>query len=129
MAVIGLILNLYKMTKDTYTIDANGKKLGRVASEAAKVLCGKHKVSYAPNKEGDTDVIIENASGLIITEKKKKEKIYRSHSQYPGGLTEEALGHLIERRGVEEAVKKAVDGMLPKNKLRALRIKRLTVRK
>ncbi|MFZ3019921.1 MAG: 50S ribosomal protein L13 [Minisyncoccia bacterium] len=117
------------MTKDIYTIDASGKKLGRVASEAAKVLIGKNSVSYAPNIEGDTSVVIENTSKLIISDKKKKEKIYRAHSQYPGGLTEEAMGHLIARRGIEEIVKKAVDGMLPKNKLRKPRMKRLTVKK
>jgi large subunit ribosomal protein L13 len=117
------------MTKDIYTIDAAGKKLGRVASEAARILIGKHSVSYAPNKEGDTSVVIENASKLLISDKKKKEKIYYSHSQYPGGLTEEAMGHFIARRGIEEALRKAVDGMLPKNKLRTPRMKRLTVKK
>ena len=89
---------------------------------------GKTEVSYAPNKEGNTKVVIENASHLIITEKKKKEKIYRAHSQYPGGLTEEAMGHLIARRGIEEIVKRAIDGMLPRNKLRKPRMKRLTVK-
>ena len=117
------------MTKDIYTINAEGKKLGRIASEAAKVLMGKNTVNYAPNKEGDTFVVIENAGKIFLTEKKKKEKIYRAHSQYPGGLTEEAMGRLIERRGIEEAIKKAVDGMLPKNKLRTPRMKRLTVKK
>ncbi len=117
------------MATEIYKIDANGKKLGRVASEAAKILMGKDSVLYAPNKEGETSVLIENVGGLIITEKKKREKIYRSHSQYPGGLTEEAMGHLIGRRGVEEVVRKAVDGMLPKNKLRVPRMKRLTIKK
>ncbi len=89
------------MTKDIYTIDAAGKKLGRVASEAAKVLIGKNSVNFSPNVEGDTSVVIENVSKLIISDKKKKEKIYYSHSQYPGGLTEEGMGHLIARKGVE----------------------------
>ncbi len=117
------------MTKDIYTIDANGKKLGRVASEAAKVLIGKNSVNYAPNKEGDTSVVIENASGLIITDKKKRDKMYRAHSQYPGGLTEETMGHLIGRKGIEVILEKAIDGMLPKNKLRNPRMKRLTIKK
>lgn len=117
------------MIKKIYTINAEGKRLGRIASEAAKVLIGKDSVNYAPNKEGETFVVIENVGKLLITEKKKKEKMYRAHSQYPGGLTEESLGRLMERRGVEEAVKKAVDGMLPKNKLRTPRMKRLTVKK
>lgn len=115
--------------KDTYTIDAAGKRLGRVASEAAKVLMGKNSVNYAPNKEGDTTVVIENVSALVISDKKKREKMYRSHSQYPGGLTEETLAHLIARKGVGEAVRKAVDGMLPKNKLRTPRLKRLIIKK
>lgn len=114
--------------KDTYTIDATGKKIGRVASEAAKALMGKMCVDYAPNKAGKTKVVIENASKLIIPEKKRHEKIYRTHSQYPGGLTEETMGHFIARMGITEAVRKTVDGMLPKNKLRTPRMKRLTVK-
>ncbi len=117
------------MSEKTYTIDAKGKKLGRVASEAAKALMDKMTVNYAPNKAGETKVIIENASALVIVDKKKKEKIYRAHSQFPGGLTEETMGHLIARRGVEAVLRHAVDGMLPKNKLRMLRMKRLIIKK
>lgn len=112
-----------------YVIDAQGKKLGRVASQAAKALMGKMSVAYAPHKEGETKVVIENAGSLSISEKKKAEKLYRHHSGYPGGLKEETLGHLIDRRGIEEALIHAIDGMLPKNKLRAPRMKRLVIKK
>jgi len=111
----------------TYTIDAQQKKLGRIASEAAKILMGKNSVDYAPNKVADVKVIVINASKLDIDAKKKQEKEYTRYSGYPGGLFTRTLGNVIEKKGYSEVVRMAVEGMLPKNKLQAKMIKNLTV--
>ncbi|NBD74384.1 50S ribosomal protein L13 [Patescibacteria group bacterium] len=112
---------------DTYTIDATGKKIGRIATEAARVLMGKHTPSYAPNKAGTTRVSIENASQLSITEGKLRQKEYDRYSGYPGGRSTLRMEEVIEKKGHKEIVRHAVKGMLPKNRLQAPRLKRLTV--
>jgi len=111
----------------TYTIDAQQKKLGRIASEAAKILMGKTSVDYAPNKVADVKVLVVNASKLDIDAKKKGEKEYNRYSGFPGGLFTTTLGAMIEKKGYGEAVRIAVEGMLPKNKLQAKMIKNPTV--
>jgi large subunit ribosomal protein L13 len=119
-------LNLYKtMTK--YTLDAKGKKLGRLATEAAKLLMGKNTTDYARNVIPDVEVIIINAGALEISDKKKDQEEFKYYSGYPGGLRTEKLGTTLEKKGVGEVVKKTVYGMLPTNKLRARMIKKLTV--
>lgn len=110
-----------------YTIDASGKKIGRIASEAAKILMGKTSAAYQPNKVADVTVTIVNASKADITAKKKEEKIYTRYTGFPGGLIETSLAHLIEKKGASEAFKIAVKGMLPKNKLQAIMLKNLVV--
>lgn len=115
------------MADNTHTIDANGKKLGRVATEAAHVLMGKHGTSFARNKAGDTSVVIENAGKLSIDDKKREQKIYKRYSGYPGGQKTLRMEEVIEKKGYEAIVRNAVKGMLPKNKLQAPRLKRLTV--
>lgn len=110
-----------------HTIDASGKKLGRVASEAASILMGKHEADFARNKVLETSVLIKNASKLSITEKKSKEKTYKSYSGYPGGLKIATLEEVKTKKGTGEIVKKAVYGMLPKNKLRSIMIKKLKI--
>lgn len=111
----------------TYTIDATGKKLGRLASEAANVLRGKNTPGFTPNELSHARVTIENADKISITEKKRKEKIYERYSGYPSGLKRETLARLATRRGMGEVVRRAVYGMLPKNKLRARVIKNLVI--
>lgn len=111
----------------TYTIDAQQKKLGRIASEAAKILMGKTSVDYTPNVVADVKVVITNASKLDIDTKKKNEKEYTRYSGFPGGLFTRTLGNMIEKKGYSEVVRIAVEGMLPKNKLQAKMIKNLTV--
>ncbi|MDZ7726346.1 MAG: 50S ribosomal protein L13 [Candidatus Campbellbacteria bacterium] len=101
-----------------YTIDAQGKKLGRVASEAAKLLMGKNTVTYKPNLAPGVTVTISNASKLSISEGKRSDKIYRRYTGYPGGLREESLGEVVDKKSNAEIIKKAVYGMLPDNKLR-----------
>ncbi|MAZ29985.1 50S ribosomal protein L13 [bacterium] len=113
-------------TMRTHTIDAAGKRLGKVATEAATVLMGKDQVDFAKHTVADVQVIIENASKLDIPEKKKGE-IYQSYSGYPGGRSTETLEHLGERLGYSEVVRRTVKGMLPKNKLQAVLMKNLIV--
>jgi len=112
------------MTREIHTIDATNKILGRLAVEVALLLRGKEKPDFVPYKdEGDT-VIIKNIDKLKVTGKKMDQKKYYRHSGYPGGLREISLGELLKTRP-EEVLKKAVLGMLPKNKLRDKMIKRL----
>jgi large subunit ribosomal protein L13 len=111
-----------------YIIDAKDRSLGRVAAEVAVLLMGKNSSSFIKEKVSNHRVEIINASKLKIREEKKAAKEYKRFSGYPGGLQKETLAHFIERRGIGEAIKKAVYGMLPKNKLRAVMIKNLTVK-
>jgi len=109
-----------------HTIDAAGKRLGKVATEAATVLMGKNTVDFAKNVVTPVTVKIENASKLDVPEKKKAE-IYQSYSGYPGGRRVETLEHLGGRLGYSEVVRRTVKGMLPKNKLQAVMMKNLQV--
>jgi len=109
-----------------YTIDAAGKPLGIVATEAATYLLGKDQPDFAKNLVAPVQVNIENASKLDIPEKRKSE-IYQSYSGYPGGRSEETLEHLGERLGYAEVVRRTVKGMLPGNKLQAIMMKNLRV--
>lgn len=113
-------------TKKEYTIDAQGKRLGKVATEAASYLIGKNTPSVARNVVTDVSVTIINASKLDLSEKKANE-IYQSYSGYPGGRKTETMEHLGKRRGYGEAVKRTIKGMLPKNKLQTLMMKNLNV--
>ena len=110
-----------------YTINAKGKKLGRVAAEAVSLLIGKNTVDFARNRLPDVEVVIENASRADITEKKRSEKTYASHSGVMGSLKLKTLEDVISKKGVSEAIRRAVMGMLPKNKLRAIAIKNLKI--
>lgn len=110
-----------------YTIDAQGKKLGRVASEAAMLLMGKNKPSYKPNVAPEVTVKIENVSKLDISEKKRDDKVYTRYSNYPGGLKSETLGEVIEKKTEAEALRRAVYGMLPANRLRKVMLSHLVI--
>lgn len=112
---------------DTHTIDATGKKLGRVATEAATYLMDKHTTDFARHKEGSTKVVIENASKLSIDEKKLEQKIYDRYTGYPGGRRELKMEEVIEKKGYTEILSTAIRGMLPKNRLQAPRMKRLVI--
>lgn len=110
------------------TIDAQNKKLGRIASEAAKHLMGKTKPTYVPNAICGDDVEILNASKISIDDKKFKTKTYLRYSGYPGGQSKETMDHMANRRGYAELFKLAVYNMLPSNKLRSRMMKKLTVK-
>ena len=107
-----------------HNIDATDKVLGRLATEVSILLRGKNKVDFEPHVENGDFVNISNVDKLVVTGKKMEQKIYYSHSEYPGGLKEKKLGKLFSENP-EEVFKKAVWNMLPKNKLRARYITRL----
>lgn len=109
-----------------HIIDATGKSIGRVATEAARLLMGKNITSFKRNAVPYVTVKIENTSLARITERREKELFHR-YSGYPGGLKTETLGKLSKRRGYGEIFRRAVKGMLPKNKLQAKMLKRLIV--
>src|SRR5438034_5525585 len=96
-----------------YVVDADGVVLGRLASEVAKILKGKHKPIYAPHMDVGDHVIVVNARGIRLTGGKENKKIAYRHSGYPGGLTETVYADLLEKRP-RYVVEKAVKGMLPK---------------
>ena len=109
------------------TIDAQNKKLGRLASEVAILLMGKDKTDFARNTFPQREVKVINVSKLDIDERKKLAKEYTHYTGFPGGLRTETLGHLIARKGNGEALRKAVRGMLPANKLRPKMLKNLII--
>ena len=111
------------------TIDAKDKTLGRVASAAAKALLGKHSADFAKNVVAEGGVTVINASRVKVTGNKKLDKEYVRYSGYPDGQKFENYAMLTARKGEEEAIRKAVLGMLPKNRLQAKRIKLLTIEK
>ncbi len=118
---------LNSSTNMKYTIDATGKKIGRIATEAASYLMGKFDPAFARNKVSDVKVTIENASKIAVTDKKLKETTHHTYSGYPGGLKQETLLAVKAKKGMSEIVKVAVYGMLPKNKLRSIMIKNLKI--
>jgi large subunit ribosomal protein L13 len=114
------------VTTKNYAIDATGKRLGKVATEAASVLLGKTAVDFARHTIEDVTVSIANVSKLDIPEK-KKEEIYQTYSGYPGGRKVEKLSHLATRRGYAEVVRRTIGGMLPNNKLKKQLLKQLVI--
>ena len=106
-----------------YLFDAKGKTLGRLASEIAKILCGKHKPTYTPNQDTGDSVIVINAKDVKLTGNKEAQKLYRHHTGWIGGLKEIPFRRMMERHPTR-ILEKAVYGMMPKNKLgRAMRKK------
>ena len=112
----------------THTIDATGKKLGRVAAQAASLLRGKNRVDFVKHKSPDVRVIIEHAGKMALTEAKKTETVYKRFSGYQGTKIKiENLKHLAARKGYREGLKLAIRGMLPNTKLRPGLLKRVTI--
>jgi large subunit ribosomal protein L13 len=111
----------------TLEINAEGEKLGRIATKVAVFLMGKNDTSFARNVAHDVEVKVVNASKMKITDVKKNTKIYKHYTGYPGGLREEKMGKMIDKKGYKEIVRKAVYGMLPANKLRPIRMKKLII--
>ena len=112
--------------KDWFVIDANGQVLGRLATRIARMLIGKDKPTYTPFLDCGDHIVVINAERVKLTGNKIDQKVYRHHSGWPGGLKEVSIRALMQRRP-EEVIREAVLGMLPKNKLRARRAKKLRV--
>lgn len=112
--------------KDWYVVDLNEKVLGRAASEIAKVLRGKHKASFTPSVDTGDFVVVLNADKVRLTGNKLTQKTYYRHSGYPGGISSVTAEKLLEKQP-EELIKKAVKGMLPKNKLGRQMFRKLKV--
>lgn len=112
-----------------YTIDATNKKLGRLASEIAVILQGKRNPNYEPRLEGDDKVVVKNIDKISLSQKKAGQRIYYRHTTQIGHLKKQTLAELIEKKGAAEALRKIVREMLPENKLRVRRMKRLLIEK
>jgi large subunit ribosomal protein L13 len=109
-----------------FVVDATGQRLGLLASRIAVVLEGKHKPSYATHIDSGDHVIVLNAAQIDVGRGKADQKMYSRHSGYPGGLRQETLGQLLARRP-EEVIRRAVKGMLPRNKLGVQQLRKLKI--
>ena len=120
------VLKGNEIERKWYIIDAANKPLGRVATEAAKLLRGKHKPTFTPNIDTGDHVIVLNAKDVILTGNKMNQKIYRHHSGYIGGMKETTARVMMEKNP-EKAMMLAIKGMLPKNSLGRQMIKKVRI--
>ncbi|HEX3293513.1 MAG TPA: 50S ribosomal protein L13 [Solirubrobacterales bacterium] len=109
-----------------YVVDAESKTLGRLATQIANVLRGKRKPTYTPHVDVGDFVIVVNAEKVAVTGDKREKKLYWRHSGYPGGIRSRTLGDMLEKRP-EEVIRKAVKGMLPRNRLARQQLRKLKV--
>jgi large subunit ribosomal protein L13 len=109
-----------------YVVDAEGKILGRLASEIARVLRGKNKPQYTPHVDVGDFVVVVNADRVVVTGRKAEQKVYRRHSGYPGGMKQTSYERMLERRP-EEILRKAVYGMMPKTRLARQQMSKLKI--
>jgi large subunit ribosomal protein L13 len=111
--------------RESHVIDATDKVLGRLATQVAVLLRGKNKIGFQPYKDIGDYVIVKNVDKMKFTGKKLENKIYYHHSLWLGGLKKATMQEVITKKGASEVLRKAVMGMLTKNRLRARQIKRL----
>jgi len=109
-----------------YVVDADGQTLGRLATRIADTLRGKHKAQYTPHVDTGDFVVVVNAEKIAVTGKKLDEKLYHRHSGYPGGLRTRTLREQLDRRPTE-VLRKAVKGMLPRNRLSRAQLTKLKI--
>ena len=112
--------------RDWYVVDASGKTLGRLASEVARRLRGKHKPEYTPHVDTGDYIVVINASNIHVSGNKEQQKTYYHHTGYPGGIKSISLGKLRDK-APERIIEKAVKGMLPKNPLGRAMYRKLKV--
>ena len=120
------VANAENRQRDWYVVDAEGKTLGRLATQIADALRGKRKPEYTPHCDTGDFVVVVNAEKIRVTGNKLNDKIYYRHSGYPGGLRSRTLAEMLERRP-EEVIRKAVKGMLPRNRLGRQQLTKLKV--
>ena len=113
-------------TQNTVTFDATGQAIGRLATQVAKTLMGKHKATYLPHIDGGDIVVVENITKLSIPAKKMTDKIYYHHTMHPGHLQERTLREIWEKDPAD-VLRRAVQNMMPKNRLHTDRMKRLKI--
>jgi len=109
-----------------YVVDAQGQTLGRLATQIAETLRGKRKPEYTPHVDTGDFVVVINAEKIHVTGNKLADKRYYRHSGYPGGIRSRTLGEMLERRP-EEVIRKAVKGMMPRNRLARQQLTKLKV--
>jgi len=115
-----------EIARDWYVVDAEGQTLGRLATRLADVLRGKGKAQYTPHVDTGDFVVVVNAEKIAVTGNKLDDKMYYRHSGYPGGLKERTLREQLSRRP-EEVLRKAVKGMLPRNRLARQQLTKLKI--
>jgi large subunit ribosomal protein L13 len=116
----------HEIERRWYVVDAEGQTLGRLATRIADTLRGKKKPEYTPHVDTGDFVVVVNADKIAVTGKKREQKVYYRHSGYPGGLRERTLGEELDRRPTE-VLRKAVKGMLPRNRLARQQINKLKI--
>jgi large subunit ribosomal protein L13 len=114
------------VTREWYVVDADGQTLGRLATRIADTLRGKDKPQYTPHIDTGDFVVVVNAEKIGVTGKKLDEKMYRRHSGYPGGLRERPLREELKRRPTE-VLRKAVKGMMPRNRIARAQLTKLKI--
>ena len=112
--------------RDWLVVDATGKTLGRLATQLADVLRGKHKPEYTPHCDVGDFVVVINAEKIAVTGKKREEKLYHRYSGYPGGLRSRTFSEMLDRRP-EEPLRLAVKGMLPRNRIARAQLRKLKI--
>lgn len=115
-----------EITREWWVIDAEGMVLGRLATEVARVLRGKHKATFTPNMDCGDHVIVVNADKVVLTSNKAERKQIWRHSGFPGGIKSQSYAEALERKPAE-AVRRTIKGMLPKNRLGAQMATKLQV--
>ena len=115
-----------EVTRNWYVVDAEGQILGRLATRIADTLRGKDKPQYTPHTDTGDFVVVVNCEKVAVTGKKLDEKMYRRHSGYPGGLKERTMREQLERRPTD-VLRKAVKGMLPRNRLARQQLLKLKI--
>jgi len=120
------VAKVENVKRDWYLVDAQDAVLGRLATQVANVLRGKNKAIFTPSVDTGDFVIVVNAEKIALTGRKLDDKVYYSHTGFPGGLKEITAGKLLEKKP-EDIIRKAVKGMLPKNKLSRHMLKKLKV--
>ncbi len=112
--------------RDWFVVDASNKTLGRLATQIARRLCGKHKPEYAPHMDNGDFIVVVNCEKIRVTGKKLDDKVYWRHTGYPGGIYSDTLKEMLNKKP-DQVIIKAVQGMLPKNRLGRAMLKKLKV--
>lgn len=115
-----------KASREWYVVDATGQTLGRLASEIAKILRGKHKPTFSPHVDGGDFVIVTNCERIVVTGNKLDDVFYYRHSRYPGGLKSRSMREQMERHP-DRVIYEAVKGMMPKTKLGRAQMTKLRI--